>query len=103
MSNTRTIVLQFYRPLFAINLVFSLYLIYESSEIDYGQGVFLKLFSYLFLFGYQYFSKSNTYFYYRNAGYSMKRLYAYVAILDLAIYSLLYSFFYLLHYAFAHA
>jgi len=102
MSNTRTIVLQFYRPLFAVNLIFSLYLIYKSSEVNYGQSIFLKLCSYIFLFGYQYFTKSNTYFYFRNAGYGVRRLYMYVITLDLVLYSVLYSFIYLLHNALAH-
>ena|ERR1700761_4452945 len=98
MHKFRLILIQFYRPVFAINLVYDLFLIYKRYEINFVFAVMLKLFGYALLTLLQYYSKSKTYYYFRNTGYRISLLYVSVFITDLLLFSLLYSFFTLLHY-----
>lgn len=90
MYKLKTILYQFNRPVFIFNLVLSLYLIYRQDAVNYAGGIFIKFCGYSFVIGYQYFTASKTYFYFRNAGYSIRRLYIYSVIADLAIFSILY-------------
>jgi hypothetical protein len=90
MYKLKAILYQFNRPVFVFNLVLSLYLIYEHNAVNYSQGVFIKFCSYSFVIGYQYFTASKTYFYFRNAGYTIRRLYIYSMIADIVIFSILY-------------
>lgn len=90
MYKLRTILYQFNRPVFVFNMLLSLYLIYRRDMVNYPQGLFIKLCGYLFIIGYQYFTTNKIYFYFRNAGYSIRRLYVYSIVADLLIFSILY-------------
>lgn len=103
MHKLRLILIQFYRPIFAINLIYDLFLIYKRNDINFIDAIFLKLFGYALLVVYQYYAKNKTYYYFRNTGYSISLLYVYVFITDLLLFSLLYLFFTLLHHGIAHA
>jgi len=89
MYKFKTILYQFNRPVFVFNMVLSLYLIYRRDMVDYPQSLFIKFCGYAFIIGYQYFAANNSYFYFRNAGYSIRRLYGYSIIADLILYSVL--------------
>ena len=71
-------------------MVLSIYLIYRRDVINFPQSLTIKFFGYAFIIGYQYFTANKAYFYFRNAGYSIKKLYIYSIIADLIIYSILY-------------
>jgi len=90
MYKLRTILYQFNRPVFVFNMILSLVLIYCRSKVDYPAAVFVKFCGYGVVMAYQYFTANQTYFYFRNAGYSIKWLYVYSIIADLIIFSILY-------------
>ena len=54
-----------------------------------GNSLLLKVMGYTSALGYQYFTSVKTYFYFRNAGYSIRRMYIYTFLFDLLIYVLL--------------
>ncbi|MBK0379091.1 hypothetical protein [Mucilaginibacter segetis] len=92
MSYLRQLLWYFYKPLFIWNLAFSLgYLeiihIYGQKVISYG--FFFKLLGYASTTYLQSYTAKNTYMYYRNAGYSIKRMYIYVYTIDIGIYIIL--------------
>ena len=91
MYKLKTILYQFNRPVFVFNMVLSLYLIYERNLVNYPLSLFIKLCGYAFIIGYQYFTANQTYFYFRNAGYRIRRLYIYSIIADLIFFSILFS------------
>lgn len=92
MRNLCVLLYQFYRPLFLWNLLLS------GAGITflfiYGTGYLLVSFSFKYL-GYasavalQYMFSANEYYYYRNAGYAVRRLYVYTFLIDFAFYLLL--------------
>lgn len=97
-----TILYQFNRPVFALNMLLSLYLIYRLDIFSYPGAILAKCCGYGAVIGYQYFTASQTYFYFRNAGYSIRRLYIYSIIADLILFSIL-SFIPTVIYGITHA
>jgi len=90
MYKLKTILYQFNRPAFVFNMLLSLVLIYYRTKVDYPAAIFVKLCGYGVVMAYQYFMANQTYFYFRNAGYRIRRLYTYSIIADLIIFSILY-------------
>ena len=90
MYKLKTALYQFNRPVFALNIVLSLYLVYCRNIYSYPLGLFAKCCGYLVIIGYQYFSANKSFFYFRNAGYSIKQLYTYSFVVDLLLFSILY-------------
>lgn len=95
MINLRKLIWYFYRPIFIWNMAFTLMCI--GLIAIYG----LKVNSFVFLFklmGYaagtflRSESAKQVYMYYRNAGYSVRRMYTYVYLIDFGIYGLLLTF-----------
>jgi hypothetical protein len=89
MYKLRTILYHFNRPVFALNMLLSLYLIYRHDIFSVPGAIFAKFCGYGAIVGYQYFTANQTYFYFRNAGYSIKQLYIYSIIADLVIFIIL--------------
>jgi hypothetical protein len=79
MHNLRKLLLQFYRPLFLWNMLFSvagLFDIFMNGISQLIASFVIKLVGYVFAIGFQYYFSNRVYFYYRNAGYAVRRLYA---------------------------
>lgn len=92
MADIRKLIWYFYKPILLWNLAFTL--ICLALVALYGTKVagfvfFFKLIGYASTTSLQSYSAKNVYMYYRNAGYSIKRMYAYTYSLDLASYLLL--------------
>ena len=92
MQNLRVLLYQFYRPLFLWNFLLSCAGI--AFLFIYGTEFLLVSFSFKYV-GYasavalQYMFSANEYYYYRNAGYTVRRLYAYTFVVDFVFYLLL--------------
>lgn len=90
------LLLIFYRPLFILNFTLSLFSVYfisvngwRNQNIDINNAVVttvLKFAGYAVSVGYQYTMLRHIYFYYRNAGIRVRKMYAQVLMLDLLIY-----------------
>ena len=92
MSNIRTLIWYFYRPVSAWNIGFSVTAIFYI--VTYGPRVtgfmfFWKAVGYASTIFLQSYSAKNVYMYYRNAGYSIKRMYTYMIAVDMAIFILM--------------
>jgi hypothetical protein len=89
MSNIRTLLKYFYKPILPWNLGFTLTAIFFIGT--YGARVtgfmfFWKLIGYVSTIFLQSYTAKNVYMYYRNAGYSIKRMYVYAFAIDMAIF-----------------
>jgi len=89
MANLRKLIWYFYKPLFIWNFAFSLICVGFISI--YGTKVnsivlFFKLMGYASAIFLQSYTAKNVYMFYRNAGYSIRRMYTYVYLIDFAIY-----------------
>ncbi|MDN5287486.1 MAG: hypothetical protein JWR38_3760 [Mucilaginibacter sp.] len=95
MFKSPAIVWYFYRSLLLWHATISLVCIYyiHQHKLTIFASVFLKLASYGFAVGYQHynFSANKTFFYFRNAGYTIRRLYLYMFSIDIVIYAALLS------------
>ena len=101
MSNIRTLIWYFYKPLLLWNLSFSV--VYLGLISAYGHkviqyGFFFKLLGYASTTFLQSYTARNVYMYYRNAGYSIRRMYFYAYALDMFIYLLMLSLYLLISY-----
>jgi hypothetical protein len=93
----------FYKPLFSLNIGLSLFSVYfisqngwHSTNIGINNLVVttaLKFAGYIASVGYQYFMRKNIFFYYHNAGVSMRTMYIQVLTLDFLIYALMLTFY----------
>ena len=89
MSDIRKLVWYFYKPILLWNLAFSfvcLWFIYLYRVKIAGLILFFKLIGYAATTFLQSYTAKNVYMYYRNAGYSIRRMYAYTYGIDLALY-----------------
>ncbi|MCD8742060.1 hypothetical protein LT679_15710 [Mucilaginibacter roseus] len=105
MKRLTTLIFHFYRPVFFVNLIFSLCAIFNLIKLGLVAMpivLVIKIFGYLMCVGYQYFFSAKSYFYYRNAGFSAKQMYTYIFILDALIFILLSTIILIPTYAFAH-
>lgn len=92
MANIRTLTRYFYKPILAWNTGFSISAIFYI--LTYGPRVtgfmfFWKALGYASTIFLQSYSAKNVYMYYRNAGYSIKRMYTYALAVDMAIFILM--------------
>lgn len=89
MQNFRTLLYQFYRPLFLWNFIFScsgiVFLFFNGINFVL-MSFFIKLVGYASSVGVQYYFSANQYYYYRNAGYTLRKLYSYAFLADMVIY-----------------
>jgi hypothetical protein len=95
MFKSPAIVWYFYKSLLLWNVTISLVCIYyiHQHDVTIPASLFLKLLSYGFAVGYQHynFSVNKTFFYFRNAGYTIRSLYLYMFSIDILIYAVLLS------------
>jgi hypothetical protein len=86
MFKSPAIVWYFYRSLLLWHITISLVCIYCVHTIL--GSVFIKLLSYGLAVAYQHynFSANRTFFYFRNAGFTIRRLYLYMFSIDILIY-----------------
>jgi hypothetical protein len=102
MHKLRLILIQFSRPFFPLNLVVSLYLLrlllkFPASIIIVSQSVFAKMGVYGLILAYQWFMQNKSWYYYRNAGFSIKKLFIYSYLADMLLFLSAYSLLYFLH------
>lgn len=105
MNRLIILIRQFYRPLWLFNIAFTV--IGLLFIMKYGLGtisnsLLIKLAGYFASALYQFYMANKSYYYFRNAGYSVRRMYAYVFSIDFAIYIILILLYTLLHHEFAH-
>jgi hypothetical protein len=89
MWQHRKLILIFYKPLFIGNLVFDGLAIFFLRVTGWHLAVnvlFIKAVGYALLMGYQYTLYNQVYFYYRNAGVSVRKMYGYVFGLDFCLF-----------------
>ncbi|QJD97644.1 hypothetical protein HH214_18050 [Mucilaginibacter robiniae] len=99
MRNFRILLFQFYKPLFFWNLLFSVAGIADLWINGFGQlvGSFIvKFVGYAASVGFQYYFSPQVYYYYHNAGYRLKNLYAGAFALDFFMYLLYVFLFYII-------
>lgn len=105
MSNNRTLVWHFYKPLLVFNLVFSLLCLlnlFYAGVSFLGLTIFIKVVGYSGTIAYKHYFSFKTDIYYHNAGYSLKKMYAYAFGFDMAIYFLMVISLYLIQYGAAY-
>ncbi|MBB5394657.1 hypothetical protein [Mucilaginibacter sp. AK015] len=92
MQRLTTLTIQYYRSLLLYNITFTFLCI---VLVGFGAGInlvsifFSKIIGFLSATGLHYYSSANTYFYYRNAGITIRRLYFYAFLVDLAAFILI--------------
>ncbi len=101
MQNFRFILFQFYKPLFFWNLLFSGaafigITLYDAGFL--GVSFIIKALGYASSIWFQYYFSNQTYYYFRNAGYLIRKLYAYVFLFDILVYLIAVSFYLTLGY-----
>ena len=100
MKNSGAILLHFNRTLITWNLFVGLACIYyiDKNEITTGNAYFFKAISYLVVVGFQHYNYSikKTFFYFRNAGYSIRGLYVYSFLIDIALFSIMVTSYHLI-------
>ena len=98
MWNNRHLIWIFYRPILVINLMFSLGAMRLLFLAGWGFILIvlsIKLSGYLAVAGYQYLMSQNVFYYYRNAGISMRTLYLQTFTLDFFIFIPMLIFYYI--------
>lgn len=89
MKRLSTLTLQYYRTLLIYNITFTIlciFLIGLSSGANLVSLFFAKLTGFTGAVALHYYSAVKTYFYYRNAGLSIRRLYSYAYIIDVSVF-----------------
>ncbi|OOQ59438.1 hypothetical protein [Mucilaginibacter pedocola] len=89
MADIRKLIWYFYKPIFIWNAAFTLvclgFISFYGPKVA-GLVFFFKLIGFASTTYLQSYTAKNVYMYYRNAGYSIRRMYAYVYGIDLALY-----------------
>jgi hypothetical protein len=83
--------LQFYKPFWWYHLLFSaigLSIIAHKGAIAFLTTVFFKIAGYASAAAYQYYFNENVYYYYRNAGYTVRKLYICTTATDFLVFLL---------------
>jgi hypothetical protein len=102
MHKLKTVLIQFNRAFFPVNLFVSLFLIWQLLKYPPAitliiLSVFLKIGIYVFIISYQWYASANkSWYYFRNAGFSIRRLFAYSCVIDMLIFLFSYTFIYLI-------
>lgn len=96
MQNLRFILFQFYKPLFFWNLLFfgaafTGISLYGAGFL--GVGLIIKALGYASSVWFQYYFSNKTHDYYRNAGYTIRKLYTYVFSFDILVYLIAVGFY----------
>lgn len=94
MNNTRILVWYFYRTLIVFNLIFTTICVLDLLKIGLwfiANTIIIKSVGYAGTVFYKNYFANKTYMYYRNAGYSITRMYAYSFAVDFALYVLIVS------------
>lgn len=105
MNRLAILIRQFYKPLLLFNIAFSvigLIVIIKNGLGTIGNTFLIKVVGYGCSALYQYYLSNKSYYYFRNAGYSVKRMYAYTFSVDFVAYIILILIYALLKYEFAH-
>ncbi|PAW94129.1 hypothetical protein CKK33_11740 [Mucilaginibacter sp. MD40] len=92
MKRLVTLTLQFYCTLVVYNITFTLLcflLVGGSTGNNIISLYFSKLIGFAGAVSLHYHSSAKTYFYYRNAGLSIRRLYGYAYLIDLAVFTVI--------------
>jgi hypothetical protein len=92
MKRLTTLSLQYYHTLLVYNLTFTFlcaFLIGFSAGNNIVSLFFSKLIGFSAAVGLHHYSSVKTYFYYRNAGLAIRRLYCYAYLIDLAAFIVL--------------
>ncbi|MBB3969271.1 hypothetical protein [Mucilaginibacter phyllosphaerae] len=85
MANIRTLTWYFYKPIYIINLIFTLICLLDIFKIGFwfiGYTIFIKAIGYMATIAYKNYFANKTYMYFRNAGYSITRMYVYAFAFD---------------------
>ncbi|MEZ2334920.1 hypothetical protein AB6735_04765 [Mucilaginibacter sp. RCC_168] len=110
MKRLSIITFQFYRLLLLYNIAFTVLalflLIFNAGTINPGATVLLlipaKIIGFMCALALHYFSAKENYFYFRNAGYGMKRMFISAFVIDLSVCVLLIILFKIILYAALH-
>ncbi|RKR85436.1 hypothetical protein BDD43_5707 [Mucilaginibacter gracilis] len=87
----RKLIVIFYRPLFIANIAFNFIALLFIHIFGWGlalNALFIKAAGYAILVGYQYTLYNKTYFYYRNSGVPIRKMYGYTFLLDFLVFAL---------------
>ncbi len=93
MWQHRKLIAIFYKPLLRGNLVFSILAFIFFMVTGWHLVLFLlfiKAVGYTLLVGYQYTMHNNIYFYYRNIGLPVRKMYAYAFMFDICAFALMF-------------
>jgi hypothetical protein len=104
MPTTRTLLVQFYKPYWRYYFIFtalSSALLLSKGAIALMVALPIKLIGYGGAVFYQHQFYRNEYYYYRNTGASMRRLYSYTIATDFVLFSLLAALSILIFYNYA--
>jgi hypothetical protein len=88
----RRLILIFYKPLLIANIAFSCIALLWIHIFGWTLALntlFIKAAGYAILVGYQYTLYNQTYFYYRNSGVAVRRMYCYTFLLDFLVFMLM--------------
>jgi hypothetical protein len=102
MANKRLIIWHFYKPILSFNILFTLICFYgviKNGSEFIALIIPIKIMGYACILGYQYYFSNNAHFYFRNAGFRVRMLYATVFGIDLLICATLCTAYLLLIYA----
>lgn len=91
MQKRFLVLFQFYKPMFFWQILFSGVAfrdIYINGIGQFGGSCFIKICGYISAVWFQYYFSDKTYYYYRNAGYPIRRLYMTVFCIDFLLYML---------------
>lgn len=94
----RQLILIFYKPLFVANIAFNFIALLFIHIFGWGfalNTLFIKAAGYAMLVGYQYSLYNKTYFYYRNLGVPIRKMYGYTFVLDFLIFTLMTLIYYI--------
>lgn len=102
MHKLKTALIQFNRTVLPLNIVVNLLLLWKLMQYPpYALAIFITVLTkgavYLFVFWYQYYMQNRTWYYYRNAGFSMKWLFIYSCLIDILLFFAAYSLLYFVH------
>lgn len=89
MANIRTLTWYFYKPICIINLILTLICLLDVYRIGIwflGYTIFIKAIGYIATIAYKNYFANKTYMYFRNAGYSITRMYLYAFAFDFLVY-----------------
>lgn len=89
MKRQFTLIFHFYKPIAILSLIFTGLSIFNFLKVGLAYinvVLIIKLTGYAITLSYQYFFAAKSYFYYRNAGYSARQMYARTFGLDFALY-----------------